>query len=109
MQSELSTPDARSSILKDSGRVLTFVKHVLDTTNRQVPEPPKPPSNTSSVSLKMDDLRIVASDEADELDEEDSDDEPDRQPDDEMVSTAIELLLATLEGHSPKQECVFPI
>jgi hypothetical protein len=85
--------------------MLSFIKHALqnDTTQDTAPERASKGSRPQQ-GLTLDDLRIVPEEEQDDdADmERDSDDEtPGLQgtrPDDEMIITALNLLLSILEG-----------
>jgi hypothetical protein len=89
-----------SNFLNKPQHILSFIKHVLS--------PPSPPPNPqgqvpqkAKTGLRIEDLRIVPVPDSDEPEPQDSDDEEppgDASPDEEMLDTAINLLLAILEG-----------
>jgi hypothetical protein len=107
VQTQMSKDGPSSSnILSKPEHVFSFIKHALQSdTTLQSPE-----SQTGQKRLNvrqgmtMDDLRIVPKEEQDgDLDmDDDSDDEtPDQevaQPNNEMTTTALNLLLSVLEG-----------
>jgi hypothetical protein len=87
------TPQA----MRNPSYALAFVHHAL--------EPPRPRINPSdqakSRTLSLGDLRIVPETRGEDSDDEDSEDNAsdDGQPlDEEMTTTAIQLLLSVLEG-----------
>jgi hypothetical protein len=100
MQSQLSDSNSTSNILRKPEHILTFVKHVLESSNTS--SKPMTPRRVPTMqdSLRMEDLRIV--DANDTLsDRDDSDDEDPINAvstDDEMIETAINLVLSILEG-----------
>lgn len=101
MQTQLSESTGSSSILSKPQHILSFVKHVLDSTTVVPPKVNRDSQRKIDDSLNLKDLRIV-SDEGDFLDGGDSDDELSEgtsiPADEEMTATAINLLLAIFEG-----------
>ncbi|EIN10764.1 hypothetical protein PUNSTDRAFT_112574 [Punctularia strigosozonata HHB-11173 SS5] len=102
MQQQLSDKGSASSLLQQPGHILSFVKQAIETAvhRRTVP----PPDTTLPASrLTLEDLRIVDNVHTDVEDEKDSDDEaPDSSTsiDEEMMTTAINLLLSVLEARA---------
>ncbi|CDO71360.1 hypothetical protein BN946_scf184908.g118 [Trametes cinnabarina] len=108
MQKQLSVNDT-SNVLRKPEHILSFIKHALE--NPRQSEQPTVSKSASPSTLRMEDLRIVQEDEEEEFheyEEGDSDDEEEEEggqkhgPDD-MISTAMKLLLSVLEG------ALFPI
>lgn len=101
-----------SEILNEPSQVIAFVAHALDaeepsTADEEAPSAPKPskPVNASSGRFGLADLKIVEDEELDdgtpaELEEEDEETLVPGLGKDEMVMTALTLLLAVLEGES---------
>ena len=87
MQKRLLSEDTASSILHDPDHLLSFISHVLES---------------ATIPAKSD-ADGGFSKELDIDEDEDSDDETPGSdvvgPDDEMIETAISLLLAILEGN----------
>ena len=82
-----------------------FVKHALD--DAQLPKKfQRPARRPKRAGLGLDDLKIVAeSGDEDEMGSEDSDDEEEGSMNtapDEITVTALNLLLALLEGELPR-------
>lgn len=100
MQQQLSE-GTTSNILQRPRKMLSFILHVLETANNPGSTEPRQ-AERSSLEEK---LRIVPSiSEAEDMtDEGDSDDDvsdsENVQPDDELVETALNLLLSVLEGN----------
>ena len=102
MQTQLSGGDSSTDILKKPDHILSFVKHALDPATAIQAVPPAAEKKRKQ-GLALEDLRIVDAEEDSLPNEEDSDDEDtseNRSPlkDEDMTSTAINLLLAILEG-----------
>ena len=95
-----------SNILSKPDHVFSFIKHALQNDSTLQSSESKTGLNNSSVrqGMTMDDLRIAPKEEQDEdLDMDgDSDDETpnqeDAQPNNDMTTTALKLLLSVLEG-----------
>lgn len=100
-----------SEILNEPPQVIAFVAHALDadepsTADEEDSSAPKPskPVNASSGRFGLADLKIVDDEELDDgtpSEEEDEENEETLAPGlgkDEMVMTALTLLLAVLEG-----------
>ena len=95
-----------SNILSKPEHVFSFIKHALrNDSTPQSPESKTGPNNSSVCrGMTMDNLRIARKEEQDEdLDRDgDSDDETpnqeDAQPNNDMMITALNLLLSVLEG-----------
>jgi hypothetical protein len=89
MQKRLLSEDTASNILYNPDHILSFILHVLESAT--IPARSDAGDGSSNERLQFD------------IDEEDSDDEtPGSEvvgPDDEMIETAISLLLAILEGN----------
>lgn len=104
MQNQISAGDSSLDILKKPDHVLSFIKHALQSSQRNAPVEQAPSRPTASDRLKLEDLRIVdVNEEEDTASEGDSDDEdepsvPREGSDEEMTSTALTLLLSILEG-----------
>ena len=109
MQTQMADGPATTNILNKPEHILTFVKHVLDSVIASSPQPQPSEVKATKVGIGLNDLRIVDDEvEEEELpyeEEGDSDDEvedssakPKLPPDDEMTSTALNLLLSILEG-----------
>ncbi|TFK28768.1 hypothetical protein FA15DRAFT_633184 [Coprinopsis marcescibilis] len=84
--------DTSSSILKKPDQLLSFIKQVLETT-------PRTDELTKPATLNQP-HQSPTHDEVDEVDSDD--DDPDSEvirPDDEMLETTLNLLLAVLESH----------
>lgn len=96
MQTQLSNESSTTNILRKPEHILSFVKHVLGSYAT--------PGTSSTLNkakqsrgLGLEDLKIV--DEAEDFEDGDSDDEPaELAGDHNMFGTAINLLLAILEG-----------
>lgn len=101
MQTQLLDSAGSSNILSKPGHILSFIKHTLDPTAVSPPRAERNSRRKADGSLNLEDLRIV-SEEDDFSDGEDSDNEMPEgtniPADDEMTETAINLLLAILEG-----------
>lgn len=98
MQTQLADDSSPTNILRKPEHILSFVKHALGS---QVAHGTSTPNRAEhSRGLGLEDLRIV--DKADNLGDSDSDDEPGElgsdQAENSMTATAINLLLAILEG-----------
>jgi len=99
MQTQLADDSSPTNILRKPEHILSFVKHALGS---QVAHGTYSTLNKAEHSrgLGLEDLRIV--DKADDLGDSDSDDEPEElgssQAENSMSATAINLLLAILEG-----------
>lgn len=102
MQSKLTNAAGSSDVLRKPEHILSFVKHALASTE-ELSGPREPASNPQATTLKMQDLRIVPEDHDELSDDVDSDDEtPDTEGalgEAEMTETAVNLLLAVLEGN----------
>lgn len=104
MQNQLSSAESGFDILKKPGHLLSFVKHALETAVQKPAERTTSAKPKAENGLKLEDLRIVDVEEDDEENVEgDSDDEdepsaPREGSDEEMTSTALNLLLSILEG-----------
>lgn len=106
MQTQLSDDSSPTNILRKPEHILSFVKHALES---------QAASSTSSTlkkaqpsrGLALDDLKIV--DSAEDFGDSDSDDEPEElgndQAENSMTGTAINLLLAILEGMRKHSVC----
>ena len=103
MQAQLADTAEPSNILRKPEHILSFIQHALTSASS-----PQPPANQGAQrnakdTLGMADLRIVP-EKDDLLDNGDSDDETpptsNVSTDDEMTDTAVNLLLAILEGTS---------
>ncbi|KZV65023.1 hypothetical protein PENSPDRAFT_745220 [Peniophora sp. CONT] len=110
MQTQMSDGPATTNILNKPEHILTFVKHVLDSViTSSTPHAQPPEAKTTKVGIGLDDLRIVEEEEddlpgvEDEGDSDDEDEDPEAKPklppDDEMTSTALNLLLSILEAN----------
>jgi hypothetical protein len=107
MQTHMAEGPSSINILKKPGHILSFIKHVFDTTQGSL-LPANKTRSTTQGGLGIADLRIVDEDNSDDelFIDGDSDDEDDGDitsaeilpPDDEMTTTAINLLLSILEG-----------
>lgn len=97
MQTQLSDGSSTTNILRKPEQILSFVKHVL--ASHAVPATFQNKAKLSR-GLGLEDLRIV--DEAEDFTDGDSDDEQAELGGDEtengITGTAINLLLAILEG-----------
>jgi hypothetical protein len=103
MQTQLAENTGPSNILSRSEHILSFINHALTSSATARPLKNQGARHKTKDSLGMDDLRIVP--EKDDLsDSTDSDDETPPtsgvSTDDEMIDTAVNLLLAILEGMS---------
>lgn len=91
-------------ILGNAQHILSFIAHTLEP--KAAPAPSKAPvhshreATSSSRGLRLDDLRIVDSDDEDEVSEdENGESEIEGQPTtQDLLFTALNLLLAVLEG-----------
>lgn len=96
MQMHLSE-GTTSNILKKTTHLLTFIKHVLEPTAT----PPRPTEAATSPTVDLM-LPTTVTSWKDDLDRDsDSDDEKDPSsigPDDDIIETALNLLLSVLEG-----------
>lgn len=99
MQTQLSDGSSPTNILRKPEHILSFVKHALGS------QAGHPTSSTihkaqHSRGLGLEDLKIV--DKAKDLGDNDGDDEPGElgsdQAENNMTATAINLVLAILEG-----------
>jgi hypothetical protein len=103
MQKQLAGSAGPSNILSKTEHILSFIKHALTQGIAAQPLPNHSAQRKTSDSLKVGDLRIVP--EKDDLsDSGDSDDEDPHASgifaEGAMTDTAIDLLLAILEGTS---------
>ena len=102
MQKQLAGSAGPSNILSQTEHILSFIKHALTQGTAAQTLPNHSAQHKTNDSLKMGDLRIVS--EQDDLsDSGDSDDEDHVSgilADEAMIDTAIDLLLAILEGMS---------
>ncbi|KAF8812411.1 hypothetical protein BYT27DRAFT_6419485 [Phlegmacium glaucopus] len=100
MQKRLLSGDTASNILRNPDHLLSFILHVLESATIPV-------KNDGEDGFKNERFRL------DEDDDDDSDDEtPDSEvvgPDDEMIETAISLLLAILEANVKPSTNAYPI
>ena len=101
IQTRLADTSSSTNILKKPEHILMFVKHALD--DAQLPKKfQRPARRPKRAGLGLDDLKIVAeSGDEDEMGSEDSDDEDEGSTNtapDEITVTALNLLLALLEG-----------
>lgn len=98
-----------SSILSDVQHILSFIAHTIEPAPKRHETAPLPPEASGPRPLRLDDLRIIDSDDEeedreDEADGADSDDETDGEGEagvdggGGIISTALNLLLAILEG-----------
>ncbi|KAF9247101.1 hypothetical protein BU15DRAFT_69941 [Melanogaster broomeanus] len=98
MQTQLSDNSSSTNLLSKPEHILIFVKHALETP---VSASAVPKKTGQSGGLGLDDLRIVHNEEEDLKDGDSDDEEPggmnDNPGEDNMIETAINLLLATLE------------
>lgn len=101
MQTQLSESAGSSNILSQPEHILSFIKHALGSTIIAPPQANQRTQPKAEASLSLKDLRIVP-EKDDFTDEGDSDDETPEASgvsvDDEMTETAVNLLLAILEG-----------
>jgi len=95
MQTHLSGGSSKSNILSQPDHILSFIKHALSPADVQSNAPGK--RTRMGNGLTVADLRIVPDDEDNLSDPGDSDDEEDA-PEDEFISTSVDLLLAVLES-----------
>lgn len=99
LQSGTDSSESPLSILKQSDQLLAFIKHALESAREQHTAGSAKAARESSHGLNLSDLRIIEpEDEADTGG--DSDDEDEGDTDEELTSTALNLLLAVLEGDS---------
>jgi hypothetical protein len=95
-----------TAILSRPRDVLEFVRHALEVSNTPSSAPISGPSddqgmnNKHSKGLLREDLRIVPEEQDDLEIGPDSDDEDNEVEEEDMVETAVGLLLAVLEGSS---------
>jgi hypothetical protein len=103
MQTQLAETAGPSNILSKPEHILSFIKHALTSVTTSQPPTNQGAQRKTKDSLGMGDLRIVP--QKDDLsNNDDSDDEAhtsDTSTDGEMVETAVDLLLAILEGAVP--------
>ncbi|KAF7352810.1 RTP1-C1 domain-containing protein [Mycena venus] len=101
MQTQLS--DGPSTILGKPAHILSFVKHALESRGSE--SETKKPSDPNPFKLDID--------KSDESDEGDSDDDTPGAdiiaPDDEMIETSINLLLAVLEANEDLSARIAPV
>lgn len=99
MQMHLSE-GTTSNILKKTTHLLTFIKHVLEPTAAPAPSRPFKAAVSPTVDLM---LPTTVNSWEDDLDRDsDSDDEKDPSsigPDDDIIETAVNLLLSVLEAN----------
>lgn len=97
MQTQLSDESSTTNILRKPEHILSFVKHVLGSTAAGTSSAL---NKAKSRGLGLEDLKIV--DKAEDFGDSDSDDESAEldgdQAENNMAGTAINLLLAILEG-----------
>lgn len=98
MQTQLSDDSSTTNILRKPEHILSFIKHALGS---QVVHGSSTTLHKAehSRSLGLEDLKIV--DKAEDFGDSDSDDEPGEfgsNQENNMTETAINLLLAILEG-----------
>lgn len=101
MQTQLAEKAGSSNILNKPEHILSFIKHALTTPIVHYNSASEQVRHLTTDALKLEDLRIVPPE--DDLSEEgDSDDEGSEAPgvsaDAEITETAVNLLLAILEG-----------
>ena len=97
LQSDADSNESSLNILKQSEQLLGFIKHVLESAKQRHTATQAQSTREHKHGLGMSDLRIV--DPEDGVDEGgDSDDEDEVDADEELTSTALNLLLAVLEG-----------
>ena len=101
IQTQLSGGDSSVNLLKEPDQILSFIKHALETSQKQGDEPATKRSQPRD-GLALEDLRIVEGGEEEQMDGGDSDDEDDGDNNavngEDMTSTAVNLLLSVLEG-----------
>ena len=96
--------DSSFNILQKPDQILAFVKHALDSAReKQTSRPPATPVRAPKrQGLGLADLRIVGDEDEDMLDDDSDDDSDDEEggmdSEEEMTSTALNLLLSVLEG-----------
>ena len=105
IQTQLADTSSSTNILKKPEHILMFVKHALD--DAQLPKMfQRSARRPKRAGLGLDDLKIVSgSGDEDEMGSEDSDDEDEGSMNtapDEITVTALNLLLALLEGELPR-------
>ena len=97
----MSSGDSSVNLLKEPDQILLFIKHALETSQKQGDEPATKRSRPRD-GLALEDLRIVEGGEEEQMDGGDSDDEDDGDNTaangEDMTSTAVNLLLSVLEG-----------
>ena len=96
MQTQLSDDSSPTNILRKPEHILSFVKHALGSRAAHGASSTLHKAEHSR-GLGLENLKIV--DEAEDLGDSDSDDEPgELGSENSMTETAINLLLAILEG-----------
>ncbi|KAH9951727.1 hypothetical protein B0H21DRAFT_842799 [Amylocystis lapponica] len=103
MQTQLSSDGSSAGILSKPGHMLSFIKHALDSATSPNSGLTQKPVQRTENGLRMEDLRIVPEEE-EGLEDTDSDDEESdshlgEAGDQEMVVTAVNLLLSILEAN----------
>ncbi|KAI0076623.1 hypothetical protein K474DRAFT_1662644 [Panus rudis PR-1116 ss-1] len=116
IQSQIATDDSSTNLFKKPAHILSFVKHALESAI--APQAPPPPKRPKKDGLGLEDLRIVDVDEEDaELDTleqnggdvEDDPEDPSASSENEMTSTALNLLLSILEANTDLSAETSPI
>ncbi|KAI0939316.1 hypothetical protein AcV5_000773 [Taiwanofungus camphoratus] len=113
MQNQLSADSSSSNILRKPDHILVFIKHALESAQPVTPSAQAGRRHEDKTGLRMEDLRIIPEKE-EEVEEGDSDDEtPDAGPsgssDQEMIVTAVNLLLSILEANADLSARTSPI
>ncbi|EKM59775.1 uncharacterized protein PHACADRAFT_114971 [Phanerochaete carnosa HHB-10118-sp] len=117
IQNQLSSGDSALGILKRPDHVLSFIKHALQTAAQRSSKVDETFASRRQTGLKLEDLHIVDVDEDDsngEILEADSDDEDEPSiqregSDEEITSTALNLLLAVMEANPSLNTQTVPI
>jgi hypothetical protein len=94
LQVQIPPGSERSDILKKPEQLLSFVKGALETAASKAPA--SAAAQSPSTPFDLQDLRIIGEPPEDETN--DSDDEDEDTGDEDITSTAINLLLSLLES-----------
>lgn len=99
MQTELGRGDASSNILCKPTHILSFIKHVLESTVANENPGPTPTTTITDPAATISPALMDTDDLSDDGDSDD--DTPGSQtigPEDDMLETSLNLLLSILEG-----------
>lgn len=98
MQTKLSSGSSKSDLLSRPDHILSFIKHTLSSKDVQS-KSHENDNQSPKHGLTLADLRITREEEMmEQRDSDDEDEDENDESDDELFSTAVDLLLAVLES-----------